>query len=254
MVIVFPWFLRSSPSRFSKSAIILSLLHMAPFPAAPVSQFDRRMLDKISLQATETEESIWPGSKGLWKPTTTLTPALNADSIPRKKFFVFFVASAIEASSRRKTVSFTGPKGWQHSTKKVLRFPRRQCDWSEFTTQTVFFTSSNPLESDKKIAHGQRRAISVRGTSFHSETGLGLWLKKKPFPHLRTEARSKRNRRVPIETRRGQIEATARQASVRESHSRICNPKHGATETRWVLIETRRVPIEATARQASVFG
>ena len=39
-------------------SIILSLLHMAPFPAAPVSQFDRRMLDKISLQATETEESI----------------------------------------------------------------------------------------------------------------------------------------------------------------------------------------------------
>ena len=33
---------------------------MAPFPAAPVSQFDRRMLDK--LQATETEESIWGGS------------------------------------------------------------------------------------------------------------------------------------------------------------------------------------------------
>ena len=59
----FPWFLRSSSSRFSKSAIILSLLHIAPFPAAPVSQFDRRMLDKISLQATETEESIWPGSK-----------------------------------------------------------------------------------------------------------------------------------------------------------------------------------------------
>ena len=42
----------------SKSAIILSLLHMAPFPAAPVSRCDRRMLDKISLQATETEESI----------------------------------------------------------------------------------------------------------------------------------------------------------------------------------------------------
>ena len=54
----FPWFLRSSSSRFSKSAIILSLLHMAPFPAAPVSQGDRRMRDKISLQATETEESI----------------------------------------------------------------------------------------------------------------------------------------------------------------------------------------------------
>ena len=65
----FPWFLRSSSSSFSKSTIILSLLHMAPFPsataAAPVSQCDRRMhmLDKISLQATETEESIWPGSK-----------------------------------------------------------------------------------------------------------------------------------------------------------------------------------------------
>ena len=61
---------------------------------------------------------------------------------------------------------------------------------------------------------------------------------------------------MPIETRSGQIEATARQASVRESHSRICNPKHGANETRRVLIETRRVPIEATARrrQASVFG
>ena len=107
--------------------------------------------------------------------------ALNADSIPRKKFFIFLVASAIEASSRRKTVSFT---------------------------------SSIPLESDKKNAHGQRRSISVtlRGTSFHSETGL--WLKRKPFPHLRTEARSKRNRRVPIETRRGPIEATARQATV----------------------------------------
>ena len=171
--------------------------------------------NKISLQATETEESIWPArQQGLWKPTTTLTPALNADSIPRKKSFVFLVASAIEASSRRKTVSFT---------------------------------SSIPLESDKKNAHGQRRAISVRGTSFHSETGLGLWVKRKPFPHLRTEARSKRNRRVPIETRRGPIEATARQASVRESHSRTCNPKHGANET-------RRVPIEATARQASVFG
>ena len=159
-----------------------------------------------------------------------LSPALNVDSIPRKKFFVFLVASAIEASSRRKTVSFT---------------------------------SSIPLESDKKNAHGQRRAISVRGTSFHSETGLCLWLKRKPFPHLRTEARSKRNRVVPIETRRGPIEATARQASVRESHSRICNPKHGANETRRVLIETRRVlietrrvPIEATAshRQPSVFG
>ena len=47
-----------APAAFLKSAIILSLLHMAPFPAAPVSQFDRRMLDKISLQATETEESI----------------------------------------------------------------------------------------------------------------------------------------------------------------------------------------------------
>ena len=133
----------------------------------------------------------------------------------------FLVASAIEASSRRKTVSFT---------------------------------SRIPFESDKKNAHGQRRAISVRGTSFHSETGLGLWLKRKPFPHLRTEARSKRKRRVSIETRRGPIEATARQASVRESHSRICNPKHGANETRRVLIETRRVPIETTARQASVFG
>ena len=99
---------------------------------------------------------------------------------------------------------------------------------------------------NKKNAHGQRRAISVRGTSFHSETGLGLWLKRKPFPHLRTEARSKRNRRVPIETRRGPIEATARQTSVRQSHSRICNPKHGANET-------RRVPIE-TRREASVFG
>ena len=148
-----------------------------------------------------------------------LSPALNADSSPRKKFFVFLVASAIEASSRRKTVSFT---------------------------------SSISLESDKKNAHGQRRAISVRGTSFHSETGPGLWLK--PFPNLRAEARSKRNRRLPIETRRGPIEANARQASVRESHSRICNPKHGANETRRVLIETRRVPIEATARQASVFG
>ena len=209
----FPWFLRSSSSRFSKSAISLSLLHMAPFPAAPVSQFDRRMLDKISLQATEREHMT--RQQGLWKPTTTLTPALNADSIPRKKFFVFLVASAIEVSWRRKTVSFT---------------------------------SSIPLESDKKNAHGQRRAISVWGTSFHSETGLGLWLKRKPFPHLRTEARSKRNRRVPIETRRGPIEATARQASVRESHSRICNPKHGANETRRVLIETRPVPIEATAR------
>ena len=93
-----------------------------------------------------------------------LSPALNADSIPRKKFFVFLVASAIEASSRRKTVSFT---------------------------------SSIPLESDKKNAHGQRRAISVRGTSFHSETGLGLWLKRKPFPHLRTEARSKRKEASP---------------------------------------------------------
>ena len=33
---------------------------MAPFPAAPVlvSQGDRGMLDKISLEATETEESI----------------------------------------------------------------------------------------------------------------------------------------------------------------------------------------------------
>ena len=146
---------------------------------------------------------------------TTLTPALNADSIPRKKFFVFLVASAIEASSRRKTVSFT---------------------------------SSIPLESDKKNAHGQRRAISVRGTSFHSDTGLGLWLKRKPLPHLRTEARSKRNRRVPIETRRGPIEATTRQASVRESHSRIY-PKHGANETRRVLIETRRAPIETTANR-----
>ena len=106
-----------------------------------------------------------------------LSPALNADSIPRKKFFVFFVTSAIEASSRRKTVTFT---------------------------------SSIPLESDKKNAHGQRRAISVRGTSFLSETGLGLWLKRKSFPHLRTEARSKRNRRVPIETRRGPIEARLR--------------------------------------------
>ena len=224
----FPWFLRSSSSRFSKSAIILSLLHMAPFPAAPVSQFDRRMLDKISLQATETEESIMTRQQGLWKPTTTLTPALNADSIPRKKFFVFLVASAIEASSPRKTVSFT---------------------------------SSIPLQSDKKNAHGQRGAISVRGTSFHSETGLRLWLKRKPFPHLQTVARSKRNRRVPIETRRGPIVATAREASVRERHSRIWDPKHGANETRWVLIETRwvlietrRVPIEATARQASVFG
>ena len=59
----FPWFLRFSSSRFSKSAIILSLLHMAPFLAAPVSQCDRRMLDKVSIQATETEESIWPCSK-----------------------------------------------------------------------------------------------------------------------------------------------------------------------------------------------
>ena len=161
--------------------------------------------------------------KGVHDAKRCLSPALNADCIPRKKFFVFLVDSAIEASSRRKTVSFT---------------------------------SSIPLESDKKNAHGQRRAISVRGTSFHSETGLGLWLKRKPFPHLRTEARSKRNRRVPIETRRGPIEATPRHASVRESHSRICNPKHGANETRRVLIETRRVPIEATARrrQASVFG
>ena len=33
----------------------------------------------------------------------------------------------------------TGPKRWQHSTKKVLRFPRRQCDWSEFTTQNGVF-------------------------------------------------------------------------------------------------------------------
>ena len=133
-----------------------------------------------------------------------LSPALNADRIPRKKFFVFPGASAIEASSRRKTVSFT---------------------------------SSFPLESDKKNAHGQRCAISVRVTSFHSETGLGLWLKRKPFPHLRTEALSKRNRRVPIESLRVPIEATARQASVRESHSRICNPKRGANETRRVLIE-----------------
>ena len=59
--------------------------------------------------------------------------------------------------------------------------------------KTVSFTSSIPLESDKKNAHDQRRAISVRGTSFHSETGLGLWLKRKPFPHLRTETRTKRN-------------------------------------------------------------
>ena len=83
--------------------------------------------------------------QGLWKPTTTLTPALNADSIPRKKFFVFLVASAIEASSRRKTVSFTGPKRWQHSTKKVLRFPRRQCDWSEFTVQNGVFHIQHSL-------------------------------------------------------------------------------------------------------------
>ena len=60
----------------------------------------------------------------------THRPALNADSIPRKKFFVFLVASAIEASSRRKTVSFT---------------------------------SSIPLESDKKNARGQRRASSAEG-------------------------------------------------------------------------------------------
>ena len=101
--------------------------------------------------------------QGLWKPTTTLTPALNADGISPKKFFVFLVANAIEASSRRKKVSFI---------------------------------SSIPLESDKKNANGQRRAISVRGTSFHSETGLGLWPKSKPFPHLRTEAPSKRSRRA----------------------------------------------------------
>ena len=116
------------------------------------------------------------------------------------------------------------------------------------------FSMVPPIQLQPLFPKGLRRAVSVRGTSFHSETGLGLWLKRKPFPHLRTEARSKRNRRVPIETRRGPIEATARQASVRESHSRICNPKHGANETRRVLIETRRVPIEATTRQASVFG
>ena len=145
----FPWFLRSSSSRFSKSAIILSLLHMAPFPAAPVSQCDRRMLDKISLQATETEESIWPGSKvceNQRRHSHVHRPALNADSILRKKFFVFLVASAmIEASSRRKMVSFTGPKRWQHSTKKVLHFPRRQCDWSELTTQNGVFHIQHSL-------------------------------------------------------------------------------------------------------------
>ena len=104
--------------------------------------------------------------------TTTLTPALNADKHSTKKFFVFLVASAIEASSRRKTVSFT---------------------------------SSIPLESDKKNAHGQRRAISVRCTSFHSETGLGLWLKRKPFPHLRTEARSKRTGECRLKPGEGRL-------------------------------------------------
>ena len=41
---------------------------------------------------------------------------------------------------------------------------------------------------------------------------------------------------------------------IEKSHSRICNPKHEANETRRMLIETMRVSIETTARQASVFG
>ena len=114
----FPWFLRSSSSRFSKSAIILSLLHMAPFPAAPVSQCDRRNTVcwiKYHSKPRRLKRAYDQAARFVKTNDDTHMhvhrPALNADSIPRKKFFVFLVASAmIEASSRRKTVSFTGPK------------------------------------------------------------------------------------------------------------------------------------------------
>ena len=134
-----------------------------------------------------------------------LSPALNADSIPRKKFFIFLVASAIEASSRRKTVSFT---------------------------------SSIPLESDKKNTHGQRRAISVtlRGTSFHSETGLGLWLKR---------AISASANRSTEQTKQASADWNQERADwsdckaglglrLRESHSHIRNRKHGANILEWM--------------------
>ena len=49
----------------------------------------------------------------------------------------------------------------------------------------------NSIHSIQKLMNGP--SVTLRGTLFHSETGLGLWLKRKPF--------------------------------------RICEPKHGANET-----------------------
>ena len=88
----FPWFLRSSSSRFSKSAIILSLLHMAPFPAAPVSQCDRRNTVcwiKYHSKPRRLKRAYDQAARFVKTNDDTHMhvhrPALNADSIPRKK-------------------------------------------------------------------------------------------------------------------------------------------------------------------------
>ena len=130
----FPWYLRSSSSSFSKCAIILSLLHMAPFPsataAAPVSQCDRRMLDKISVQGTETEESIWPGSK------------VCENRYQRRHSHRPWTLTAFHEKSSSFSSSPVRLKR-VHDAKRCLSHP------------------AFPY-SDKKNAHGHRRAISVR--------------------------------------------------------------------------------------------
>ena len=224
--------------------------------AAPVSQCDRRVLDKISLQATETEESTWPGSK---------------------------------VCENQRRHSHTGPKRWQHSTKKVLRFPRRQCDWSEMQngvfhiqhslylikrTHTAIGVRSvwghfipqrdrpRPLAKEKTIPASTIRrteqtkpgwcrlkrlrdrprplakkkaipASAIRSTEkadwSDCETGLGLWLKRKPFPHLQSEARRK-----PFPHRQSISEAQSERNQASATSTLIHVTRHAGRST-WLV-------------------